>query len=72
VLFKCFFEDLDAHAITSTKFYLCFLTNAKTLLRLNVIMPLLEKIHSLIKFAQMFNMFVCDFIAIVEICEMDV
>jgi hypothetical protein len=52
-----FHEDLNALVITSAKFYLCFLTNVETLLRLNVIMPLLEIMHSLIKFAQMFNMF---------------
>jgi hypothetical protein len=51
------------------KFNLCLLTNAKTLLVLNVIMPLLEVVHFLIKFTQLCNMFVCDFIVVIKICE---
>lgn len=35
-------------------------------------MPLLGKMHSLIKFSQLHDVFVCDFIAIVKICETDV
>jgi hypothetical protein len=42
------------------------------LLELNVIVPLLEAIHSLIKFGQLEDMFVCDFSAIIKICEGDV
>ncbi len=53
---------LDAPTIVSTKSTLCLLTNAKTLLGLNVVMPLLEAIHSLIKFSQLRDVFVCDLI----------
>ncbi len=63
---------LGAPTITSAKFNLCLMTNVKMLLGLNVIMPLLEEVHSLIKFSQLYDMFVCDFIAIMKICEMDV
>jgi hypothetical protein len=39
------------------------------LLGLNAIMLILEAIHFLIKFARLRDMFVCDSIAIVKICE---
>jgi hypothetical protein len=39
------------------------------LMGLNVIMPLLEVVHSLIKFVELC---MCDFIAIIKICERDV
>jgi hypothetical protein len=55
---------LDAPTIASTK------SNIKTLLRLNVIMPLLEVVHSLIKFSQLHDVFVCDFIAAMKISEL--
>ncbi len=42
------------------------------MLRLNVVMPLLEVVHFWIKFAQLRNMFVCDFIVMVKIYERDV
>jgi hypothetical protein len=61
---------LDAPTIASTKSNLCLLTNVKTLLRLNAIMPLLEVVHSLIKFSQLYDVFVCHFIATVKICEL--
>jgi hypothetical protein len=63
---------LDATTITFAKSNLCLLTNVEMLLGLNVIMALLEAMHSLIKFAQLRDVFVCDFIAIVKICEGDV
>ncbi len=44
---------LDVATITSTKSNLCLLTNVEMLLGLNVVMPLLEAMHSLIKFAQL-------------------
>jgi hypothetical protein len=42
---------LDVAIITSTKSNLCLLTDVEMLLGLNVVMPLLEAMHSLIKFA---------------------
>jgi hypothetical protein len=44
----------------------------ETLLGLNAVMPLLKAVHSLIKFAQLKDVFVCDFIAVVKIYEGDV
>jgi hypothetical protein len=35
-------------------------------------MPLLDVVHSLIKFAQLPDMFGCDFITTIKICEGDV
>jgi hypothetical protein len=61
---------LNAPTIASTKSNLCLLTDVKMLLRLNAIMPLLEVVHSLIKFSQLHNVFVCDFIATMKICEL--
>jgi hypothetical protein len=55
---------LDAPTIASTNSTLCLLTNVKTLLGLNVIMPLLEANHSLIKFSQLRDVFVGAFIAV--------
>jgi len=60
------------HTIVSTKYYLCLLTYVKMLLGLNVIMPLLEVVCSLFIFAQLCDVFVCDFIAMVKICETDI
>ncbi len=50
---------LDAPTIASTKSNLCLLTNVKTLLGLNVIMPLLGVVYSLIKISQLHDVFVC-------------
>ncbi len=44
----------------------------ETLLGLNAVMSLLKAIHSLIKFAQLKDVFVYDFIAIMKICKGDV
>jgi hypothetical protein len=35
-------------------------------------MSLLKEVHSFIKFAQLCNMFMCDFIIAIKICEGDV
>ncbi len=71
VLFEyCIFSmkmALDAPTIHSTKSNLYLLTNVETLLGFNAMMPLLE----VIKFAQLKDVFVCDFIAIKKICEKD-
>ncbi len=46
-----------------------FVDYIETLLGLNAIMPLLEVVHSLIKFVQLHDVFVCDFIVVNKICE---
>lgn len=64
---------LNAPTICSTKFNLSLFIDVETLLlSLNAMMVLLEAIHSLIKFTQLKDVFVCDFITIVKICEGDV
>jgi len=36
------------------------------------ILPLLELIHSLIKFAQMKNVFMCNLVVVIKVCQGDV
>lgn len=62
---------LDPPKIPSTRFFF-FLTNVKTLLMLNVVVPLLEIIHSLIKLHKIKGSFIYYFITKVKICEGDV
>ncbi len=63
---------LGAPTIASAKSNFCLMTSVKMLLGLKAIMPLLEEVHSLIKFSQLHDVFICDFIATMKICEMDV
>ncbi len=63
---------LDAPIIPFAKSNLSLLIDLESLLGLNVMMLMLEAIHSLIKFAKLRDVFVYDFIAIVKICEGDV
>lgn len=63
---------LDAPTIASTKSKLCLLTNVKTLLGLNVSMPLLEVVHSFIKISQLHDVFMFVFIVVMKIYEGDV
>ncbi len=48
------------------------LCDLQILLVLACILPLLESIHALVKFAQMQDMFVCDLVAIVKVCQVDI
>jgi hypothetical protein len=63
---------IDAPTTPSTKFNLFLLINVETLFGLNVMMPMLEAIHSLIKFAQLRNVFVCNLITTSKVGEGDV
>jgi hypothetical protein len=63
---------LDAPIIPFAKSNLSFLIHVESLLGLNVMMSLLEAVHSLIKFAKLKDVFVYGFIAIVKVCEGDV
>jgi len=63
---------LDAPTIASAKSNLRLLTNVKSLLGFNAIITLLEVVHSLIKFSQLRDVFVGDFIVTMKICERDV
>jgi hypothetical protein len=58
-------------AITSAKANLDRLCNVKTFLGLICILPLLECMRFLSKFAQAQNVFICDFIDTVKACEGD-
>jgi len=60
---------LNAPTIRYVGSNLSLIINMETLLGLNVMVPLLEEIHYLIKFAQLKDGFVCIFISIVRICE---
>lgn len=59
----------DAAKESAAKRNLLFLLDVATLLALPCILPMLECIHSLIKFAQQRNVFISDFIAAVKICQ---
>jgi hypothetical protein len=63
---------LDATTIPFVQSNLSFLIDVETLLGLNIMMPLLETIHSSIKFAQVKDVFVYAFIAVMKICDGDV
>jgi hypothetical protein len=62
----------DAHQESSAKKNLSLLCDVSTLLALPYILPLLESINSLIKFAQVGNIFVSDMIAAVKICQAEI
>ncbi len=78
---KCVFEKdqplLMKMAIDSTtmalatsnlgKFY-----DVQMMFGLTCILPMLTVVHSSIKFAQLHNVFMCDFIAIISFCKMGV
>jgi hypothetical protein len=63
---------LDAPTVAFAKYNQYLRINVKMLLRLNVIMPLLKIIHSLIKFAQPCDAFVRNFITTMKICGRDI
>jgi hypothetical protein len=58
---------LDALTTPSTKSNFSLLNDVETLLGLNAMMLLLEAIHFSIKFAQLMDVFVCDFIVAMKI-----
>jgi len=63
---------LDAPTIPSAKSNLSLFIDVETLLLgLNAMMALLKVVHSLIKFTQLKDVFVCDFITTMKICEGD-
>jgi len=57
----------DAPTIPSTKSILSLLIDVETLLGLNVVMLMLKVVHSLIKFAQLRDVLVYDFISLVKV-----
>jgi hypothetical protein len=59
----------DAPKESAAKKNLALLLDVTTLFSLPCILPLLESINSLIKFAQSGNVFISDFIAAIKICQ---
>jgi hypothetical protein len=48
-----------------------FLCQLELILSLIAIFPLLDSVHTLIKFAQSCDVFMCDFINVVKICQLE-
>jgi hypothetical protein len=48
------------------------LCDLQVLLGLACILPLLESIHALIKFAQMRDVYVCDLVVAIKVCQGDI
>jgi hypothetical protein len=63
---------IDAPTTPSTHFYFILLINVEILFAFNVMMPMLKTIHSLIKFAQLKDVFVYNFITTIKVSEGDV
>ncbi len=61
----------DSVSIAQARFNLNLLCDLHMLLGLSCLLPLLEIVHALIKFAQGRDIFICDFVAIVKICQID-
>jgi hypothetical protein len=59
----------DSTIITTTKTNYEFLCDAKTLLGLACVLPLLEVVHGLSKFAQGCHTFICNFVVVFKLCE---
>jgi hypothetical protein len=55
----------------ATKANLDLLCDVETFLGLTYIIPLLEFVQSLSKFGQTHDVFICDFVCIVKVCEDD-
>jgi hypothetical protein len=58
----------DFHAILITKTIIELLCDVEVVMGFTCIMPMLEVVHEVIKFAQSCNMFVCDFVEAMNMC----
>jgi len=56
-------------SIVQVKFKLDFLCDLHILMGLSYFMPLLEAVNVLIKFAQGGDVFICDFVTFIKICQ---
>jgi len=61
----------DSVSIVQTRFNLNLLCDLHMLLGLFCLLPLLEAVHALIKFAQGKDIFICDFVATIKICQVN-
>jgi len=61
-------DDVPRNNTTNENLNLIY--NLELILGLHVVLPFLDYVHILIKFAQFRNMFVCDFINAMKICHL--
>jgi hypothetical protein len=69
LLVKMALDNLTNQQVMLNYEHLC---EIHILLGLACIFPLLEFVHALIKFAQYRNVFVCDLVATIKVCQGDV
>jgi hypothetical protein len=60
---------MDSFTNHQTKFNYEHLCDLQILLELSCIFPLLEFVHVFIKFAQIWNVFVCDLVVAINVCQ---
>jgi hypothetical protein len=61
----------DNPLIVQTRLTLDLLCDTRTLLTMSCVLPLLEAINALIKFVQRRHAFICDFVVVVQIWQVD-
>jgi hypothetical protein len=61
----------NLHIVATTKTNLQYLCDIEVVMGLANIMPLLESVHVLIKFAQAHDTFLCDFVIVVKMCYVE-
>lgn len=61
----------DNPLIVQTRLNLDLLCDNHTLLTMSCVLPLLEAINALIKFVQRRHVFICDFVIVVQIWQVD-
>jgi hypothetical protein len=60
---------VDNGTVEASKANLVNLCDVGTILGLPCVLPMLESINALMKFAQVNDVFVCDYIAVIKICQ---
>ncbi len=61
----------DNPIIVQTRLNLDLLCDTQTLLTMSCVLPLSEAINALIKFVQRRHVFICDFVVVVQICQVN-
>jgi hypothetical protein len=61
----------DNVSVAQVRFNLYLLCDLHILLGSSCLLPLLEAVNALIKFAQGRDIFICDFVATIKICQVD-
>jgi hypothetical protein len=62
-------ENVIGQCFHCSRFKLNFLCDLHILLGLSYLMPLLEVMNAIIKFAQGGDVFICDFVTTIKICQ---